>query len=515
MIIVDPVTFGDVACTRASVKWVWDRTGTLVSVPANTLAVTYDPSDLSKAPYALVEAAATNLQPYSENGDNWIAAGATPPGYTNAATYLGIKAVKVDFDQSMTPGYAGCRMERNAFKFPIIAGTAYVASCFVSLSRALVGNESIIVYFTGVHGSPFAFVTAANSADFVGKFARIVVPTNVAGMTGTDYFVVYVDVAMRSPLSVYVTRLQAEVDKLTSYIPTTSAAVTRPADVIATGAGVISSNVPETEKPAYVPGTYAAGDQVIFSHVIYESKVAANTAAPTDATKWLAVGATNQRNMLDQYNNTQTTQADEILLVVSPQAISQGLYLGNLFADEVRASVVDLTDGLVYREENSLIVSNSGSSFFNWCFKRIKRKSYFITQNLPVYANALITICIRKIGGTAACGMCAVGPLDEFGPSLMGLSTEGKDYSSTTFNFDGTSSTVIRPYAKRMSVDVVIDNTEIDYVQERLFEYRQRPIVWIGGPYGCTAVFGRYGSFKNVIESYPRSKMALQIEGSV
>ena len=60
MIIVDPVALGDVACTRASPKWVCDRTGTLVQVPADTLAVTYDPSDLSKAPYAMVEAPSTN-----------------------------------------------------------------------------------------------------------------------------------------------------------------------------------------------------------------------------------------------------------------------------------------------------------------------------------------------------------------------------------------------------------------------------------------------------------------------
>lgn len=286
---------------------------------------------------------------------------------------------------------------------------------------------------------------------------------------------------------------------------------------VSSTAGVLYSNVAETE-PLYNAGTtYALAAKVRdTAHVAYESLVAANVGnALTDATKWLKLGATNQRALLDSYNNTQTTSADEILMVVSPRAISQGLYLGNMLADEVRISVVDQVQGLVCSETKSLIVSSSGSSFFNWCFKRIKRQTYFVTKKLPPYANPLITISIRKIGGIAKCGMCAVGPLDEFGPSLMGLSTEGKDYSSTTFNMDGTSSTILRPYAKRMSVDVSVENTEIDFVQERLFDYRQKPVVWIGGPYGSTAVFGRYGSFKNVIESFPRSRMALQIEGSV
>jgi hypothetical protein len=219
--------------------------------------------------------------------------------------------------------------------------------------------------------------------------------------------------------------------------------------------------------------------------------------------------------MLDQYNNTQTANADEILLVLSPQAISQGLYLGNLFADEVRVSVVDSIEGLVYSETKSLVESNSGASFFNWGFKRIRRKDYFLTLKLPTYANALVTISLRKVGGTAKCGMCTVGPVDDFGPTLAGLSTEGKDYSSTTFNFDGTSSTVIRPYAKRVTCDVMVSNDQVDYLQARLFERRQQPLVWVGGPYGSTAVYGRYGSFKNVFQYPAHSLMNLTIEGAV
>lgn len=344
MITIDPVTLGDATCTRASSKWVYDRTGTLVEVPANTLAVTYDPSDLSKAPYALVE--------------------------------------------------------------------------------------------QGV-------------------------------------------------------------------------------DVISPAAGLIYSNVVTTE-PLWVAGTYALDAKVRdSSHTVYQSLIAGNTAPLTDEGKWKAVGVTAPRAMFDQYNNTQSTAPEEILVVVSPRAIAQGAYLGNVDASEIRVSVVDPIEGLVYSETKSLISPTPGSSFYKWAFGRIKRSNYFITMKLPPYASGLVTIAIRKPGGLAKCGMCALGPVDEFGPSLLGLGTEGKDYSSTTFDSEGVSSTKIRPYAKRMSVDVSIENSEIDYVHARLEELRQRPIVWVGGPYGSTAVFGRYVSFRNVIESRPRSKMALQIEGTV
>lgn len=289
-------------------------------------------------------------------------------------------------------------------------------------------------------------------------------------------------------------------------------------EVIGPGAGVVFSNAPIDVQTYDAGATYPKNALVYdpVAHNVFQSLIDANKGKDlTDTTAWTPRGAINRWSMLDEYNNTQTAVADEILLVVSPQTIAQGLYIGNVYADEVRISVVDLVEGLVYSETKSLVVSNSGSSFFNWCFKRIQRQDYYGTLKLPPYANALVTICLRKIGGTAACGMFAIGPVDDFGPSLLGLSTEGKDYSSTTFNFDGTSNTILRPYAKRMTVDVVVPNDQIDYVQKRLFDIRQKLIIWFGGPYGSTVVAGRYESFKNVIQYPMESQMNLTIGGSV
>jgi hypothetical protein len=289
-------------------------------------------------------------------------------------------------------------------------------------------------------------------------------------------------------------------------------------EVIGPGAGVVYSNAP-IDVQTYSSSTTYPKDALVYDpvlHNVFQSIIASNVGkALTDTGAWAPRGAINRWAMLDQYNNTQTTNPDEIILVVTPQVVSQGLYLGNVFADEVRISVVDQVDGVVYRATQSMIEGSSGSSFFNWAFKRIRRKDYFLTLKMPVYAKALVTITLRKIGGVAKCGMCLIGPVDEFGPTLKGLSTEGKDYSSTTFAFDGTSNTVIRPYAKRMTCDVLVDNSQIDYLQARLFEIRQKLVVWVGGQYGSTAVAGRYESFKNVISYTTKSQMNLTIGGAV
>jgi hypothetical protein len=238
--------------------------------------------------------------------------------------------------------------------------------------------------------------------------------------------------------------------------------------------------------------------------------------ALTDATYWLPVGATNRWKMFDTYNNTQTENPEEIVQVVRPQAISQALYLGNIEADEIVITGTDPTDGLVFSETTSLIISNSGSSFFNWLFKRIRRRRQFCTVSLPMYYAASYEIKIKKPGGIAKCGMFCIGPLEDVGLSQYGLEAEIKDYSSTRFNFDGTSETTVRGYSKRMNLDVELDNDAVDEVHERLIDFRQKTVVFIGAKqFDLSLVCGVFSSFKTVIVGFTQSKIAMQIEGKV
>lgn len=238
--------------------------------------------------------------------------------------------------------------------------------------------------------------------------------------------------------------------------------------------------------------------------------------ALTDTTYWLPKGATNSWKMVDPYNNTQTENPEAIVQIVRPQAIVQSLYLGNLDADEIVITGVDPTDGVVYSETTNLVISNSGSSLFNWIFKRIRRRKQFCTLTLPLYYAASFEVRINKPGGIAKCGMFCIGPLEDVGLSQWGLEAEIKDYSSTKFNFDGTSKTELRGYSKRMSLDVVLENDVIDQVHERLIDFRQKTVVFIGiEQFDLSVICGVYSSFKTVIPDISHSKCVLQIEGKV
>ena len=236
----------------------------------------------------------------------------------------------------------------------------------------------------------------------------------------------------------------------------------------------------------------------------------------SDSTYWLSKGATNRWKMLDAYNNTQTENPESIVQTFKPQAIAQGIYLGNLEAAEVVITSTDPTAGVVYQQTFSLLVSSSGSSMYRWLFNRLRRKTSFLALDLPLYYNAAVTIAINKPGGIAKCGMCCIGPIEEIGGSEYGLSRDLKDYSTTRFNFDGTSETTERGFSKRMSIDLFLDNDRIDYIQERMEGLRQKSIVYIGASmYGMTILCGKFSSLKNVIAGVTYSKMAMQIEGNV
>lgn len=526
MIIIDPVTLGDVAFARASPKWVFDKTGTLVQVPNDILAVTYDPSDLTKAPYALVEPAATNGCLYSQQVDSWD---------LFQATVIANAAVAPDGTMSadrVVNGGAGEQSAKGRCSFSHVAGVTYTASVFAKAGEvtafqgvvtSIVSQAGGLVAVFDLAGGRVSSVTSGLTAVMqnVGNgWYRCSWTYTATANTSVDC--VWVNLAMSASdtsKGLYLWGGQFEAGAAaTSYVVTAGAAAIRAADVIASGAGLVYSNDP-IDVQTYDAGATYSKDELAYDpveHNVFQSLADGNTGKVLiDTTAWTPRGAINRWAMFDQYNNTQSTNADELIVVLSPQAIAQGLFLGNLDATEVRVSVVDQRKGVVYSLTQSLIQSTSGSSFYNFCFKRIKRKDYFFTLKLPPYANALVTICMRKIGGIVGCGMCAIGPVDEFGPALKGLSTEGKDYSSTTFNFDGTSSTVIRPYAKVMNCDVLVDNDQVEYLQGRLFAIRQRLIIYVGGQYGNTAVAGRYSSFKIVFQYNTKSLMSLTLEGAV
>lgn len=536
MIIVDPVTLGDAACTRPSLKWVWDRTGTLVEVPADTLAVSYDPSDLSAAPFAVVD-----LEPSTNHIRNNTMQGTVPgtpgtvpelwgptdpssggivrsivgTGVENGIDYIDIRyqgiaaAYTVLFIRFAVTGAITAAIDQKwAHKayYKLVSGTPGAVQMFITERDAAAANTGILYS----DAFPLTSALTERSMEYVTWAATTVsiYPGLAVNFNGGQSY----DFTIRIGLpQLY----RGQAPKLP--IKTSGAAVTRAADVIGPTAGLIYSNVPMVEPPYDAATTYATGAAVYdpATKIVYWSMIDANKGnALSDPSKWNKRTAINRWAMFDDRNSTVTSNPEEIIAVVSARAITQGMFAGALDASEVLVSMTHPTRGVVYSERRNLVLPRSGSSFFGWCFNRLRMRTWFLTLKLPVFANALVTITIRRPGGVAKCGMCMIGPAIDVGLSLMGLSTELKDYSTTTFYPDGSSDTIPRGFSKRMSIDLSVERDRVETIEDDLIKRRQKTLVWLGSTMrGDTMLVGKFSSFRKVIDSYPRSKMALQIEG--
>ena len=539
MIIVDPVALGDAACTRPSPKWVYNRTGTLVEVPANTLGVTYDPADLSKAPYALIEPEATN---YIRNNTMHGAVVGTPGtkptfwGYmegeggpvlginssiVNKGVERGVEYIDVRYQGVATAtGTMWIRFEFNN-SVPAAVGQKWVHSSFHRLVSSIGAAPSISVHLSERNSAGNNLFASDSPALDLTDVLREYSWEYTLGSDLVAY--VYSGMSFRFisgqayDFTIRIGLPRLERDRVTSPIKTSGTAITRAADVIGSTAGLIYSNVPMVEPPYDAAVTYAK-DAAVYdpaTKIVYWSMQAANVGKPlSDPSWWNKRTAINRWAMFDDRNSTVTSNPEEIIVVISAKAITQGFFAGALDASEVRISMTHPTRGVVYSEKRSLVLPRSGSSFYGWCFNRLRMRTWFRTLKLPVFANALVTITILKPGGVPKCGMALLGPVEDGGSTLMGLSTELKDYSTTTFFADGSSDTVVRGFSKRMSVDVSVERDRVESLEDYFVKRRQKTLVIFGSTLrGDGMLVGKVSSFRKVIDSYPRSKMALQIEG--
>ncbi|QFZ84633.1 hypothetical protein GFK26_18575 [Variovorax paradoxus] len=201
-------------------------------VPAAAPAFDYDP--VTKAPRGLRfrGPARTNLLIGSQILAG-LAEGTTPPAVAST-TVDGESCVAATFTSASAVGYAGSRVRSTtAVGANVVAGTVYSTSAYVKLSRPLTGGESINVYYTGASGMGGFLISAANSGQFVDRFARVITQSATPVGTGGVYPVVHTAGPLTSNLTVWFCKGQIEAaSEASSYIPTTTAAVARSVDQV-------------------------------------------------------------------------------------------------------------------------------------------------------------------------------------------------------------------------------------------------------------------------------------------
>lgn len=549
MKIIRPSTLSDVgAFTRATTGTYFDSAGVLQTAAIDSPRFNYNSENLLAGPSLLIEPAATNLLLQSSAFDNaaWVKtanyfvtanAGAAPDGSNNAELIgpaVGIGAFTTAAPtQVISKAASAITYTLTAFVKAVGSTTSVRLSPFSGSDSATVlfdltppssggsGNilspAGVVGAFTGASSVKAQWISSCNmwrvnltfttttSSNLSLRFFPYVGPTQLIG-DGT------------SGILIWGAQLETG-SNVTSYIPTTTVAVTRAADV---NTAILVSNVPENDYPVWSAGTtYALNDRVILlsTHKIYQSAAAGNIGhSPPDITYWAEVGSTNRWRMFDQSVTSQTTQTGSIIVALTPGARIDSLVGLNIQAASATINVVDSTFGNVYSRQIQLTSTSGVTDWYSYFYEPIIQQTEFANLDLPTsYVGSTTTICFN--GVTPAIGGLVIGLSKDLGISEWGAKIGIIDYSVKTKDNFGNYNIVQRNFSKRADFSVKVDTNTVDDLQNILSQYRATPIVYIGSNFGAaqqfnsTIIYGYYKEWSVDIAYATVSTLTLTVEG--
>lgn len=285
----------------------------------------------------------------------------------------------------------------------------------------------------------------------------------------------------------------------------------------------LTSNIAETDAGEYnAATTYALADRAIWTtgtgatHHLYESLTAGNVGnALTDASKWLDLGPTNRWAMFDQKTGTVTTGATGIDATVQATGRADGLGLFGLDAHTVHVVMSTGAEGVVYDQTFSLQSDSGVTSWYDYFSEEIEFKTELVVTDLPMYTDPAVQVVIeRSTGGSVTCGTMVLGQTRDIGAAVYGAKAGIQDYSRKEVDDFGVYTIVERSFAKRLTVNCVVERNRVDSIYNLLAAYRAIPVVWVGSDdYAMTWIFGFYKDFTAEIASPTTSNITIEIEG--
>jgi hypothetical protein len=139
-----------------------------------------------------------------------------------------------------------------------------------------------------------------------------------------------------------------------------------------------------------------------------------------------------------------------------------------------------------------------------------------VALDITTLTDATLYITITKIGDTVYCGEIVIGNKYDIGTLLYAPTVGVVDYSVKTVDSFGNYTITERAYSSTATFDLMVRNTAIDSLFNKIAEIRATPVVWVGDDtYSSLIVFGFYKEFALVIPYKDYSTYSLDIEGLI
>ncbi len=291
----------------------------------------------------------------------------------------------------------------------------------------------------------------------------------------------------------------------TSWIPTTSAAVARAADVLGPP-GMFQTSFTEPRADYNAATTYSTGQEVRKETRIYRSLVDANlgndpaTTSTGDAlAKWVDIGPSNPFACLDQSVGRASVGSGAAYQTF---ALSMG-------KDVDVVGLVGVVGSRVHVAINDLIgrIHTQSSTEVN--------DSIVLTAS-P--GGRVVSVCVESTAaGDVRVGECVVGAYEFIGRTEYGHEFSILDFSIKSADEQGESTFVEGPFSKLGSGTVWVEKADYNRVARLGIALRAKPTVWVFTPdpaYSVGAIiYGNAADFKLLI-SYPTENLlSLQVQG--
>lgn len=295
-----------------------------------------------------------------------------------------------------------------------------------------------------------------------------------------------------------------------------------------TPALLISTNATEIYSDWVNGNTYHDNDRVLYigyqgdvqTKRIWEC-VANNTTTPPSATNaaWVDIGPSNKHAMFDTQVSTQTIVTGNMELVVKVASITTLAFL-NVAASSVKVVIRDGLMGTILYDETKSLSGDTPLDWYEYFYYDPEEQrttalfEYPVT--LPSTSYAYVTVYNT---GSAAVGYCAFGKTNFVGLTQYGMTSGIIDYSKKETDEFGVTTFVRRPFSKRLSANLYIDNLQVSRVSRLLQNVRAIPCLFIASDdpvlEEAAIVFGFYRDF-NIEISYPSLSMcSLELEGLI
>lgn len=284
---------------------------------------------------------------------------------------------------------------------------------------------------------------------------------------------------------------------------------------------LISSNAVETYAAWSSVTTYAKDAFVDYGTMIYQSLVNSNLNKQPDIspTDWIEVGPDNTHAMFDNEVSTQTVSTSPLTVTVAPgKLFSSVAFLNIENGTSLQVTMLDAPAGTTVYSRTIDLDESLVIDWYGYFFEEFDVKNEVVLDDIPPYSTSVLTFVLTG-GNPVKLGNFIYGTIQDIGGTQYGATSGIKDYSVKETDQYGNTTFVQRAYSKRMEVDVMMDNGDLNYNMKLLAAIRATPCLWIATDddkyQGALTMFGFYKDF-NVTIAYPTFSMcSLSIEGLI